>query len=273
MGLDVTNPPDNQANERQARLPEHPHEVPRDDPRSEADANAAVGEPRRRIHAQTAYAVALPAAPSTAAPKLVVNALAAVTRDDRALFGGAVVRHARRRLTKDSGAAESLRQLATSQDTPLDLAVQVAALMATVPRHDRGPDVVDACLGILNNAGPTLVRDPVLGATVSAKVSLLKRRHTAQWLSVRGSHSSTGAGESGTPPAVWGRHGHCESPRVGDLTLALSGRCDASPSEPADETSEPWRAGCILTKPPARGLGYGPAPALTVECHGDPRLR
>lgn len=83
------------------------------------------------------------------------------------------MRHARRRLTKDAAAAESLRHLAASQDTPLDLAVQVAALMATVPRNDRSPDVVDACLRTLNDQRPTLVRDPVLGATVSAKVSLL----------------------------------------------------------------------------------------------------
>lgn len=173
MGPIATDSDDNQDAERQTRLPGHPDEVPDDDPNGEGDASPAVSEPRRRIHAQTAYAVAFTAAPSSEVPKLVVKALAAVTREERSLFAGAVVRHARRRLAKDPAAAEFLRRLAASQDTPLDLAVQVAVLMATVPRNDRSPDVVDACLRRLNDEQPTLVRDPVLGATVSAKVSLL----------------------------------------------------------------------------------------------------
>lgn len=88
MGLFVTNSDDNQGTARQTRLPEHPDEVPDDDPSGEADANPAVSEPRRRIHAPTAYAVAFSAAPSSVVPELVVKALAAVTREERSLFGG-----------------------------------------------------------------------------------------------------------------------------------------------------------------------------------------
>jgi hypothetical protein len=173
MGPFVADSDDSQGTERQTRLPEHTDDESDDDLNAEADANPAVGESGRRIHAQTAYAVAFSAAPVSVVPELVTKALAALTGRERSLFQSAVVRHARRRLTKDAGAAEALRRLAASRDTPLDVAVQVAALLATVPRSDPSPDVVETCLQRLSDEQSILVRDPVLGATVSARVSLL----------------------------------------------------------------------------------------------------
>lgn len=84
-----------------------------------------------------------------------------------------MVRHARRRLARDDAAAEALRRVGGGEEMPVDLAAQVAVILASVPAGDSGRSLADACRARLRDELPLLVRDPVLGATVSAKVSLL----------------------------------------------------------------------------------------------------
>jgi hypothetical protein len=50
----------------------------------------------------------------------------------------------------------ALRHFAASEETPLDLAVQVAALMATVPPNNPSPDVAEICLQRLSDEQPSL---------------------------------------------------------------------------------------------------------------------
>lgn len=144
---------------------------------SESDEDAPTGAQQSRphpVHAQTAYAVAFSAAPSAVVPELVVNALKALnSRREHPYARSAMVRHARRRLARDDAAAEALRRVGGGEEMPVDLAAQVAVILASVPAGDSGRSLADACRARLRDELPLLVRDPVLGATVSAKVSLL----------------------------------------------------------------------------------------------------
>lgn len=143
----------------------------------EADEDAPTGAQQsapRSIHFQTAYAVAFSAAPSGVVPELVVNALKRLSsRGGYPSVMNAMVGHARRRLARDDAAAEALRRVGASEETPVDLAAQLAAILATVPVGDSGVSVAVTCLARLRDGVPILVTDPILGATVSAKVSLL----------------------------------------------------------------------------------------------------
>lgn len=144
-------------------------------PEPDEDAPTGAQQSRlRSVHAQTAYAVAFSAAPSAVVPELVVNALKALnSRREHPYARSAMVRHARRRLAQDDAAAEALRRVGRAEETPVDLAAQLAAILASVPAGDSGQSVAATCQARLKDELPLLVRDPVLGSTVSAKVSLL----------------------------------------------------------------------------------------------------
>lgn len=143
----------------------------------EADEDAPIGAQQsapRSIHFQTAYAVAFSAAPSGVVPELVVNALKRLSsRGAYPYVMNAMVRHARRRLARDDAAAEALRRIGASEETPVDLAAQLAVILTTVPAGDSGVSVAATCLARLRDGVPILVTDPTSGVTLSAKVSLL----------------------------------------------------------------------------------------------------
>lgn len=131
----------------------------------------------RGLHVQTYLAVAYSCIPSDDVGWLLERDLGWMAQrgDELTYYEPALVRHLRRRLRADPIAVQSVHSAAAREDTRFEVATQILSLLAAIsPAGVPVLQEIDGHLGRVEDMPVApLVRDIVVGASISAQASLL----------------------------------------------------------------------------------------------------
>lgn len=149
----------------------------RPDVRDDDELDASREVDNQSLHIQTYLAVAYACIRSEDVGWLVARDLHWMAQhgDELTYYESALVRHLRRRLRADPIAAKSLHAAAVRNDLPVHAAAQILSLLAaSSPAGVSVREAINDCLNrVADEPFAPLVRDIVLGATVSVQIALL----------------------------------------------------------------------------------------------------